>query len=219
MLWTNQGDGSFLDLSRETGTCDSDWGWAGHFADFDNDGWEDIYTVNGLRSRGEENYIPLLLEAILTPELDFSSLDSYPDIGERTCAAAGTHAAAHALAALAAPAAPAPAIGAHLLHRLAGLVLGDGAVAVQVHLIEAFIVAGLEFVLGDLAVAVGVVAIEHHRAAAAAAAAAVTRTLGENRCRREQTEAQRPDDGSADKCLAFHNRLSFDWGARYGLRP
>ncbi|HMB52771.1 MAG TPA: CRTAC1 family protein [Thermoanaerobaculia bacterium] len=84
MLWHNNGDGTFLDLSRETGTCDSDWGWAGKFADLDNDGWEDIFTVNGLRSAGEENYIPVLLETIITPGIDFSDLHSYPDIGDRT---------------------------------------------------------------------------------------------------------------------------------------
>jgi hypothetical protein len=83
-LWHNEGDGTFTDLSRETGTCDSDWGWAGKFADLDNDGWEDIFTVNGLRSAGEENYIPVLLEMILTPDVDFSSIHSYPDIGDRT---------------------------------------------------------------------------------------------------------------------------------------
>jgi hypothetical protein len=71
-------------VSRETGTCDSDWGWAGKFGDFDNDGWLDIFTVNGLRSAGEENYIPILLEMILTPDVDFSSIHSYPDIGDRT---------------------------------------------------------------------------------------------------------------------------------------
>ncbi len=84
MLWHNNGDGTFVDLSRETGTCDTDWGWAGKFADFDNDGWEDLFVVNGLRSAGERNYIPALLEMIVTPNVDFSDIDSYPDIGNMT---------------------------------------------------------------------------------------------------------------------------------------
>ena len=84
MLWHNNGDGTFIDLSRETGTCDTDWGWAAKFADFDNDGWEDLLAVNGLRSRGEKNYIPVLLEMIITPNIDFSDLNNYPDIGDMT---------------------------------------------------------------------------------------------------------------------------------------
>ncbi|MEM1207061.1 MAG: CRTAC1 family protein [Acidobacteriota bacterium] len=84
MLWHNNADGTFIDLSKETGTCDSDWGWAAKFADFDNDGWEDIFTVNGLRSRTDENYIPVLLEVIIDPQTDFSDVNSYPDIGEMT---------------------------------------------------------------------------------------------------------------------------------------
>jgi hypothetical protein len=84
MLWHNNGDGTFIDLSRETGTCDTDWGWAAKFADFDNDGWEDLFAVNGLRSAGEQNYIPVLLEMLLKPGVDFSDINSYPDIGNMT---------------------------------------------------------------------------------------------------------------------------------------
>jgi len=84
MLWHNNGDGTFLDLSKETGTCDTDWGWAAKWADFDNDGWEDLLATNGLRSREEENYIPVLLEMIITPGIDFSDVNNYPDIGEMT---------------------------------------------------------------------------------------------------------------------------------------
>lgn len=86
MLWHNLGDGTFMDLSRETGTCDTDWGWAGKFGDFDNDGWEDLFVVNGLRSRDpEKNYIPVLLDTtILADGVDFTDLDSYPDIQDMT---------------------------------------------------------------------------------------------------------------------------------------
>ncbi len=88
-LWHNEGPDeagniTMIDLSRETGTCDTDWGWAAKFGDFDNDGWEDIFAVDGLRSRGDENYIPILLEMIITPGVDFSDVDSYPDIGDMT---------------------------------------------------------------------------------------------------------------------------------------
>ncbi len=81
-LWHNGGDGTLVDLSRESGTCDSDWGWAAKFADFDDDGWQDLFVVDGLRSAGKENYIPVLLQMILTPGVDFTDLDSYPDIGD-----------------------------------------------------------------------------------------------------------------------------------------
>jgi hypothetical protein len=50
MLWHNMGNGTFADVSREVGTCDTGWGWAAKFGDFDNDGWEDLFVVNGLRS-------------------------------------------------------------------------------------------------------------------------------------------------------------------------
>ena len=84
MLWHNNGDGTFTDLSKETETCDTGWGWAAKFADFDNDGWEDLFAVNGLRSAGERNYIPVLVEMIIKPGVDFSDLNSYPDIEDMT---------------------------------------------------------------------------------------------------------------------------------------
>ena len=83
-LWHNNGDGSFTDLARETGTCDTLWGWSAQFADFDNDGWQDLYAVNGLRSTSGQNYIPVLVNMIITPGVDFSDLRSWPPIGDMT---------------------------------------------------------------------------------------------------------------------------------------
>ncbi|MCA9713016.1 MAG: CRTAC1 family protein, partial [Myxococcales bacterium] len=48
------------------------------------DGDQDLFVVNGLRSRGKQNYIPVLLEMIITPGVDFSDVNNYPDIGDMT---------------------------------------------------------------------------------------------------------------------------------------
>jgi enediyne biosynthesis protein E4 len=87
MLWHNNGVDAagkltFTDLSRETGTCSTLWGWGAKFADFDNDGWLDLFAADGLRSAGPRNYIPVLVEMILKPNVDFSDLNSWPHIGD-----------------------------------------------------------------------------------------------------------------------------------------
>jgi len=80
MLWHNNRDGTFTDLARESGTCNTLWGWAAKFGDFDDDGWEDLFVVNGLRSAGPGNYIPVLLEMIITPGIDFTDVNNWPAI-------------------------------------------------------------------------------------------------------------------------------------------
>jgi len=84
MLWQNMGDGTFTDVAQEVGVCDTGWGWAAKFSDFDNDGWQDLFLVNGLRSAGPENYLTTLLPMITTPGVDFSDVNSWPDIGNRS---------------------------------------------------------------------------------------------------------------------------------------
>ncbi|HXG82804.1 MAG TPA: VCBS repeat-containing protein [Pyrinomonadaceae bacterium] len=49
-LFENTGDGKFKDVTAEVGGFSSGWAWGGGFIDFDNDGWEDIYTPNGFIS-------------------------------------------------------------------------------------------------------------------------------------------------------------------------
>jgi hypothetical protein len=84
MMWHNNHDGTFTDVSRETGTCDTLWGWGAKFGDFDNDGWQDLFVANGLRSAGKENYIPVLMKMIITPGVDFTDVRNWPDIGGMT---------------------------------------------------------------------------------------------------------------------------------------
>jgi hypothetical protein len=49
-LYENMGDGKFRDVTAEVGGFGGGWAWGGGFIDFDNDGWEDIYTPNGFIS-------------------------------------------------------------------------------------------------------------------------------------------------------------------------
>jgi len=84
MLWHNNHDGTFTDLSRETGTCETLWGWSAKFGDYDNDGLLDIFVVNGLRSAGPDNYIPVLVDLITKPGVDFTDVRGWPNIGNMT---------------------------------------------------------------------------------------------------------------------------------------
>jgi hypothetical protein len=45
--WKNS-DGSFSDIAQIAGVSSTDWSWANLIADFDNDGWKDIFVTNGL---------------------------------------------------------------------------------------------------------------------------------------------------------------------------
>lgn len=49
-LFENTGDGKFKDVTADVGGFSGGWAWGGGFIDFDNDGWEDIYTPNGFIS-------------------------------------------------------------------------------------------------------------------------------------------------------------------------
>ena len=46
-LFENTGDGTFKDVSIEAGVTMGRWAWGSHFADLNNDGWEDLYVANG----------------------------------------------------------------------------------------------------------------------------------------------------------------------------
>lgn len=48
-LYRNRGDGSFEDVTDLSGVRAGYWGWAATFADLDNDGWLDLFHVNGWR--------------------------------------------------------------------------------------------------------------------------------------------------------------------------
>jgi ASPIC/UnbV protein/VCBS repeat protein len=46
-LLHNKGDGTFEDVTWAAGANPVGWFWGSGFADFDNDGWQDLYSANG----------------------------------------------------------------------------------------------------------------------------------------------------------------------------
>ena len=49
-LFENLGNGFYKDVTADVGGLSGMWAWGGGFIDFDNDGWEDLYTPNGFIS-------------------------------------------------------------------------------------------------------------------------------------------------------------------------
>ncbi|RYY19626.1 MAG: RNA-binding protein, partial [Chitinophagaceae bacterium] len=47
MLHVNNGNGTFSETAQFSGISNTDWSWAPVFADFDNDGWKDLFVTNG----------------------------------------------------------------------------------------------------------------------------------------------------------------------------
>ena len=49
-LQRNNGNGTFSDLAHLAGVTNTDWSWAPLLADFDNDGYKDLFVSNGVKS-------------------------------------------------------------------------------------------------------------------------------------------------------------------------
>jgi hypothetical protein len=83
-LWHNNGNLTFSDVSRETGTSETGWGWGSKFFDYDNDGWLDLYVTNGWVSAGKESYVPDVFTMVTTPGIDFADARSWPPMGNKS---------------------------------------------------------------------------------------------------------------------------------------
>ncbi|MFT5980360.1 MAG: hypothetical protein ACI898_001130 [Flavobacteriales bacterium] len=54
-LQLNNADGTFSDIAQVSGVNKTDWSWAALFADFDNDGLQDIFVSNGYKRDTKDN--------------------------------------------------------------------------------------------------------------------------------------------------------------------
>jgi hypothetical protein len=54
-LQLNQGGQHFSEIAQLAGVSKTDWSWAPLLADFDNDGWKDLFITNGLKRDDRNN--------------------------------------------------------------------------------------------------------------------------------------------------------------------
>jgi enediyne biosynthesis protein E4 len=65
-LQLNNGNGTFSEIAYHAGMAETEWSWAPLMADFDNDGWKDVYVTNGLkRDITDWDYKVFILDSVI----------------------------------------------------------------------------------------------------------------------------------------------------------
>jgi hypothetical protein len=65
-LQLNNGDGTFSEIANYSGVAETEWSWAPLIADYDNDGWKDLYITNGLKKDITDwDYKVFILDSIM----------------------------------------------------------------------------------------------------------------------------------------------------------
>ncbi len=67
-LQLNNGNGSFSEVGQFSGIDQTDWSWSVLFADYDNDGYKDVFVTNGFRrDLGDLDYINYQQQELSSP--------------------------------------------------------------------------------------------------------------------------------------------------------
>jgi enediyne biosynthesis protein E4 len=90
MLWLNcedatmPGGRNFHNMAEACGVMDGGWGWGGKFADFNNDGLLDIFTVNGfVTGSPDRNYWYQIQEMVTQTKNQTVDAADWPVMGDR----------------------------------------------------------------------------------------------------------------------------------------
>ncbi len=64
-LQLNNGNGTYSEIGELAGVSNTDWSWGPMLADFDNDGWKDLFIANGYRrDLTDMDYVTYFLDSI-----------------------------------------------------------------------------------------------------------------------------------------------------------
>ncbi len=72
-LQLNNGNGEFSEIAQLAGVDKTDWSWAPLFADFNNDGLQDLFVTNGLRKEARNN------DFVKRKKKYLEKMERYPD--------------------------------------------------------------------------------------------------------------------------------------------
>jgi hypothetical protein len=80
-LLRNKGDGTFENVTEKAGANPPGWFWGASFADFDNDGWQDLYIANGwvYNDKGKEIELEFLNNVVTNQDIYKTGLYFNPD--------------------------------------------------------------------------------------------------------------------------------------------
>lgn len=78
LLQLNNGNGTYSDIGQLAGVSHTDWTWAPLFADFDNDGYKDLFVTNGYyRDVTDMDYVKYLSNQTVKSEGGVSRTNKY----------------------------------------------------------------------------------------------------------------------------------------------